>query len=325
MRHILVTGGAGYVGAVVAARLQRSGYSVTVLDNLTQGHREAVPTARLVEADLRDPESLDRILSHDKFDGVVHLASRCLVEESVVNPGLYFRDNIGNGLALLDAMARHRIKAFVLSSSCAVYGNPKQVPIPEDHPLDPINPYGDSKLFLERILKRYQQAHQISSVSLRYFNACGASLDGMLGESHSPETHLIPRIVKAAADAGDPLVVNGNDYETPDGTCIRDYIHVEDIAAAHSAALERLLEGAGGGAWNIGTGSGLSVLDILGWAERVTGNKVPVRFGPRRAGDPSILVANAARARAELKWVPRHSDPKTILTTAWNWFRNRRY
>lgn len=313
------------MGAVVTARLQQAGHSATVVDNLSTGHRAAVSGARLVEADLEDDAALEGIFSTESFAGVVHFASHCRVEESIVHPGKYFRDNVGGSLKLFDAMLRHGVKSLVFSSSCAVYGEPSHVPITEDQPLDPINPYGESKLFVERILKAYERAYGMRSVSLRYFNACGAAVDGRLGESHHPETHLIPLVLRAATDGDYALTLFGDDYQTPDGTCVRDYIHVEDLATAHLAALKRLLEGMGREAYNIGTGNGLSVRQIIESAQRVTGSRVRHTVGPRRDGDPPVLVADASRAKSALGWTPRYSDPETILSTAWNWFRNPRY
>ncbi len=324
MARILVTGGAGYIGSVTTARLSDTRHSATVLDNLSTGHRLAVSSARLVEVDLSEQAALDQVFSHEKFDAVMHFAAHCYVEESVRDPRKYFEGNVGNGLKLLRAMLNHGVRNFILSSTCATYGHPKTIPIREETPQQPINPYGESKLFLERILADYHRAYGIQYVSLRYFNACGASLDGTLGESHDPETHLIPLVLRAAATDFE-LTVYGDDYETPDGTCIRDYIHVEDLAEAHVTALEWLLKGNESRAFNLGTGHGLSVKEIVAAAERITGKTVRRRMGARREGDPPVLVADASRVRNELGWVPRYSDIDTIIRTAWNWFQNPRY
>src|SRR2546425_2863599 len=324
MARILVTGGAGYIGSITTARLSCARHSATVLDNLSTGHRPAVTSAHLVEADLCDSAALDKVFSNEKFDAVMHFASHCYVDESVREPVKYFEGNVGNGLKLLRAMLNHGVRNFILSSTCATYGHPKTIPITEETPQEPINPYGESKLFLERILADYHRAYGVRYVSLRYFNACGASLDGKLGESHDPETHLIPLVLRAAATDFE-LTVYGDDYETSDGTCVRDYVHVEDLAAAHIAALEWLLNGNSSRAFNLGTGQGFSVKEIIACAERITGKKVRRRIGARRDGDPAVLVADASRARRELEWAPHSSDIDTIIRTAWNWFQHPRY
>ncbi|HEV8131750.1 MAG TPA: UDP-glucose 4-epimerase GalE, partial [Acidobacteriota bacterium] len=285
MARILVTGGAGYIGSVATARLLDAKHDVTVIDNLSTGHRLALPSGLLMEADLSDEQALEKLFSAEKFDAVMHFASHCYVEESVKNPRKYFEGNVGNGLKLFGAMLRHGVRNFILSSTCATYGTPDQIPIKEDTPQQPINPYGESKLFLERILTAYDSAFGLRSIFLRYFNACGASLDGKFGESHDPETHLVPRVLRATTGNFE-LTVYGDDYDTPDGSCIRDYIHVEDLATAHLAAVERLLQGKGSGAFNLGAGKGLSVREIIAAAEKVTGRKVCYRIGRRRNGDP---------------------------------------
>ena len=326
MPRVLVTGGAGYIGSVLAARLCALGHSVTVVDNLTTGHRAALDGAcRFVEADLADRRALQAVFSEQKFDGVMHFASHCLVGESVAQPRKYFEDNVGNGLNLFAAMVDFGVGAVVLSSTCAVYGNPQWIPLTEEHPRQPINPYGETKLILEKALHAYGDAYGLRSVSLRYFNACGASLDGTLGESHDPETHLIPLALRAVADGSGELIIYGDDYETPDGTCVRDYIHVEDLASAHIAALARLLGGANSGTYNLGTGEGLSVQEIVLAVERITGRSVRRGVGARRPGDQPVLVANASLTRKELGWVPQHSDVDTVIRTAWDWFQNPRY
>ncbi|HEY2933070.1 MAG TPA: UDP-glucose 4-epimerase GalE [Acidobacteriota bacterium] len=323
MARILVTGGAGYIGSVCSARLREHQHTVTVVDNLSAGHRQAAP-ADLVVMDLADEKALDDVFACGRFDGVMHFASHCYVGESVINPQKYFEDNVGNGMKLFAAMLRHGVLRFVLSSTCATYGNPHFVPITEKHPQQPINPYGESKRMLERILAAYDQAYGMKSVFLRYFNACGASLDGKLGESHDPETHLIPLVLRASGDNFE-LTVFGNDYETPDGTCVRDYVHVEDLAEAHIAAFEKLLSGGETAAYNLGVGHGLSVHEVITAAQKITGRRVKYNIGPRRPGDPAVLVANAELACRELGWTARHSDIETVIKTAWKWFQNPRY
>lgn len=323
MANILVTGGAGYIGSVVTKRLLERKHNVLVLDNLSTGHRESV-TADLVVCDLAHDRGVDEIFATRKLDGVIHFASHAYVGESVTNPRKYYEDNLGNGMRLLAACVRYNVRGFVFSSSCATYGTPIRVPIDEAHPQNPINPYGETKLFIEKMLAAYDRAYGLRYAALRYFNAAGASLDGTLGESHDPETHLIP-LALDAAKGGKQLNVFGTDYETRDGTCVRDYIHIEDLATAHITALERLIDGGSSEAINLGTGHGITVREMIQTVERITGKQVPHTMGPRRAGDPPALVAAADKAREVLGWVPKHSDPETILTTAWRWAQAPRY
>jgi UDP-glucose 4-epimerase len=321
MARILVVGGAGYIGSHMVKMLARAGHEPTTLDNLSTGYRDAVVAGRLVEGDLADRACLDRTFAAGGFEGVMHFASFIQVGESVRDPGKYYRNNVSHTLNLLDAMVAHGVPAFIFSSTAAVFGEPRYVPIDEAHPQAPINPYGASKLMVERMLADYERAHGLRSVALRYFNAAGADPEGALGERHDPETHLIPLVLQAAAGRRAAIQVYGTDYDTPDGTCIRDYIHVEDLCSAHLAALERLAAGAPGAAYNLGNGQGFSVREVIAAAERVTGVPIPVEYAPRRGGDPARLVADARAARAALGWAPRYPGLDTIVAHAWNWER----
>jgi UDP-glucose 4-epimerase len=324
MQPCLVTGGAGYIGSHTVAELARRGYPVIVVDNLSEGHREAVGNVPLEVVDLRDEEALESVFRTHRVDGVIHFASLCYVGVSVTDPRLYFEQNLGNALTLLRVMLRHGVKKFIFSSSCATYGNPIRVPIDESHPQDPVNPYGETKYFVERILRDYDRAYGLRFVALRYFNAAGASLDGRLGESHDPETHLIPRVLQAARNGG-TVDVYGEDYPTPDGSCIRDYIHVEDLATAHVAALEWLSGTDRSDAFNLGTGHGYSVKEMIEAARTITGCAIPIHVAPRRAGDPPALVADAQKACKTMNWKAEHSELETVIGTAWQWELNRRY
>ncbi|RPJ82676.1 MAG: UDP-glucose 4-epimerase GalE [Acidobacteria bacterium] len=324
MQSCLVTGGAGYIGSHTVAELSRRGYRTIVVDDLSEGHREAVPDIPLEVVDLSDEKGLDRVFRTHSVEGVIHFASLCYVGVSVTDPRLYFEQNLGNALTLLRVMLRHGVKKFIFSSSCATYGNPISVPIDESHPQDPVNPYGETKYFVERILRDYDRAYGLRSVALRYFNAAGASLDKRLGESHDPETHLIPRVLQAARNGG-AVDVYGEDYPTPDGSCIRDYIHVEDLATAHVAALEWLSAAGRSDAFNLGTGHGYSVKEVIEAARKITGRSIDMNLAPRRAGDPPALVADAQKAYRTLNWKPEHSQLETIIDTAWQWELKRRY
>ncbi len=324
MQSCLVTGGAGYIGSHTVAELARRSYRAIVVDNLSEGHREAVLDIPLETVDLSDEKGLDRVFEAHQVDGVIHFASLCYVGVSVTDPRVYFEQNLGNALALLRVMLRHGVKKFIFSSSCATYGNPIRVPIDESHPQDPVNPYGETKYFVERILRDYDRAYGLRFVALRYFNAAGASRDTRLGESHDPETHLIPRVLQAAKDGG-TVDVYGEDYPTPDGSCIRDYIHVEDLASAHVAALEWLSAADRSDAFNLGTGHGYSVKEVIEAAKKITGCPIAINLAPRRAGDPPALVADAQKAYRTLNWKPEHSDLSTIIETAWKWELKRRY
>ena len=316
---ILVTGGAGYVGSVVAEELVEQGHDVLVLDNLQQGHRGAVPGgAEFVSADICEPASLEAVLRCHEFDAVMHMAAETVVEFSLADPWRYFQNNVVGGLNLLEAMRRHQVPKLVFSSSAAVYGEPESTPILEEHPKAPLNAYGESKLMFERILSWYGRAYGLKHVSLRYFNAAGASK--LLGEYHRPETHLIPNILRAALNGATPVSLFGTDYPTKDGTAIRDYVHVVDIARAHLLALERL-DSFSGRAYNLGNGEGYSVLEVVQTARKVTAIDIPVRAGARRPGDPAVLVASSSLAKAELGWKPRFLELSSIIESAWIWMK----
>lgn len=318
--RILVTGGAGYIGSHAVRHFLARGHDVRVYDNLSMGHRRAVPADRLIEADLAEAHRLDQVLVEHRTEAVVHFAASAFVGESVTNPAKYYRNNLVNTLTLLDALRRHGVQRFVFSSTCATYGVPLTVPITENEPQKPINPYGNGKLAVEFALADYSAAYGWGFAALRYFNAAGAAPDGSIGEDHKPETHLIPLVLQAAAGQRQAIQVFGTDYPTPDGTCVRDYIHVDDLAEAHLLALEKLSPGVAL-KLNLGTGRGYSVREVIRVAEEVTGKKVPVQEGPRRSGDPPVLVAAADRARRELGWTPKYAELRPIVETAWNWHR----
>jgi UDP-glucose-4-epimerase GalE len=317
--RVLVTGGAGYIGSQTAKALARAGYEVVVLDNFVTGHPEAVKWGPLIEGNLGDKELLAKIFREQRIEAVLHFAASLLVGESMTDPQKYFWNNVVNTLVLLDVMKASRVKHIVFSSSAAVYGSPEKVPIPEDHSMRPVSPYGDSKLSMERAIRWYGVAYGLSGVSLRYFNAAGADLDGELGEEHDPESHLIPLVVKAALRQRPEVGIFGTDYPTPDGTAIRDYIHVVDLADAHVRALEYLAAGGATTELNLGTGEGHSVREVVGAVGKLCGGQVPAKDAPRRAGDPPVLVADPEKARQLLKWRPQHSDLDTIIQSAWKW------
>ena len=315
--NLLVTGGAGYIGSVVASELIRAGHLVAVIDNLSKGHRGSVPAeAEFHEADLADRDYLFRLFQRRRFDGVMHFAAYIEAGESMQAPQLYFRNNSVNTLNLLEAMIEAGTARIVFSSTAALYGNPERVPIEEDDALRPTNPYGESKLIVERMLCWFHQTRGLRYASLRYFNAAGAT--GQRGENHKPETHLIPRLLRVALGRAESIGIFGTDYPTPDGTCIRDYIHVSDLASAHLLALEalqtrdRLI-------YNLGNGRGFSILEVIEAARRVTGHPIPALESERRPGDPAILVAGSNRIRSELGWKPRHDSLDEIIGTAWEW------
>jgi UDP-glucose 4-epimerase len=317
--NVLVVGGAGYIGSHMVKHLLRAGIDTTTLDNLSTGYRDAIVGGTLVEGDCSDPALLDRVLGSRRFDAVMHFASCIQVGESVRDPAKYYANNVVSTLVLLDTMRRHGVGRFVFSSAAAVYGNPRTTPIPEEHPKEPINPYGRTKWVVEQVLDDYDRAYGMKSVRLRYFNAAGADPDGKLGERHVPETHLIPLVLQAASGRREAITVFGRDYATPDGTCIRDYVHVEDLCDAHLLALRRLAAGGGSAAYNLGNGLGFSVKEVIGVARWVTGREIPVRYGERRDGDPPVLVADAARAKSELGWKPGLFELETIVRHAWAW------
>jgi UDP-glucose 4-epimerase len=316
---VLVVGGAGYIGSHMVKMLLDRGHEPVVYDSLVAGYRDAVLGGTFVEADLADAGALDRVFIAHRFDGVMHFASFIQVGESVREPAKYYRNNITNTLNLLDAMHRHGAGNFIFSSTAAIFGEPDYVPIDERHPRRPINPYGFSKFAIEQILADYDRAYGIRSVCLRYFNAAGADPDGRIGERHEPETHLVPLVLQAASGRRANIQVFGQDYDTPDGTCIRDYIHIIDLCEAHLLALDRLHAGAPSAAYNLGNGNGFSVKEVIDTAERVTGMRIARVYGERRAGDPARLVAEAKLARAELAWRPRFDRLDTIVRHAWAW------
>ena len=320
--NILVTGGAGYIGAITTWELVRAGYSVVVLDNLSKGHRSALPPdVPFVEGDIGDPVVVEEIINAHEIDRVIHFAAFSLVGESVEQPWLYFGNNLIKGIRLIETCVLNGVKNFVLSSTAAVYGDPIQVPIPETHPLMPKNPYGFSKLGLENLLESYHQTHDLNVAFLRYFNAAGADAGGEIGEDHDPETHLVPIIFQTALKKREKLYVYGGDYDTPDGTAIRDYIHVTDLARAHIAVLNKMDEGLKHHAYNLGIGRGYSVLEVLKEAQEVCGLEIPYEITERRAGDPPILVADSRRFAKELDWQPEYGALTEILQTAWQWHR----
>jgi UDP-glucose 4-epimerase len=317
MANILVTGGAGYVGSVCCSQLLARGHSIVVVDDLSTGFREAVPPgASFYELDLADRQEIAAVFREKKIDAVFHFAAKALVPESVINPGVFFHENVAGGITFLEAVREAGVSKFVFSSSAAVYGEPRSVPIRESYENNPTNAYGETKLMLERALAWYARAYHWTVVSFRYFNAAGAT-DGF-GERHQPETHIIPLLLQAAAHETDGFTLYGTDYDTSDGTCVRDYVHVLDIAAAHILALD-LPEGSGIRVYNIGCGRPYSVREVIAAVEEVTGRKIPVRHGPRRAGDPAVLCADPEKLMRELDWQPRFSDLDTIIGSAWEW------
>ncbi|HAS53284.1 MAG: UDP-glucose 4-epimerase GalE [Nitrospirae bacterium GWC2_57_13] len=316
---ILVTGGAGYIGSHVVKQLGEYGHDILVYDNLSKGHRNAVLHGRLVIADLADAQTLDQTFVDFRPDAVMHFAAFIEVAESVREPAKYYRNNTGNTLALLESILRHDVRTFIFSSTAAVYGTPGSVPIPETAPLKPINPYGRSKFFVEEALQDLSASQGLKYISLRYFNAAGADEQGRIGERHEPESHLIPLTLKTAKGVRESISIYGTDYPTPDNTCIRDYIHVDDLAAAHILALEYLAEGSGSDIFNCGYGHGYSVKEVLEMAKKVTGFDFKVDVSGRRTGDPPLLVADSAKMRKQLNWKPRHDDLEYIIRTAWNW------
>ncbi len=316
---ILVTGGAGYIGSHTAKVLASSGHTPVVLDNFTYGHDWAVKWGPLERGDLGDVDFLKGVFTRHSIDAVIHFAANAYVGESMTHPRKYFRNNTVNTLNLLDTMIDRGVTSFVFSSTCATYGVPSRVPIDETHLQTPVNPYGESKLMVEKILRWYGEAYGLRSVALRYFNAAGADPDGEIGEDHDPETHLIPLVIDAARGTRPPVSVFGTDYPTPDGTAIRDYIHVMDLASAHVGALDYLRQGGATTAINLGTGTGRSVREVVQAVEAVSGRAVPTVFSPRRAGDPPALVANPQKAKETLGWSARYTDLATIIEHAWKW------
>jgi len=318
MQSILVVGGAGYIGSHMVKFLARAGYRVVVLDNLSTGHADAVRYGELIVGDMADTALLDRLFHSHRFDAVMHFAAFSLVGESVDDPGKYYRNNVANTLNLLDAMVRHQVRHFVFSSTAATFGEPRSDRIDESHPQKPINPYGRSKLMVEHLLADYDAAYGLKSVCLRYFNAAGADPEGELGERHNPETHLIPLVLQAASGRRSHIHVFGTDYDTPDGSCLRDYIHVQDLCSAHQLALQWLQEHQQSKHFNLGNGDGYSVLDVIETARKVTGKEIPVLISDRRPGDPARLVADATLAQQQLGWKPEYPDLADMIAHAWN-------
>lgn len=317
--RVLITGGAGYIGSHMVKLLLSADIEVVILDDLSGGHRDAVVGGEFVMGDIADRALVERTLRLRRFDAIMHFASFIQVGESVSDPSKYYRNNLAGTLSLLDTAVACGVKQFVFSSSAAIFGEPKYTPIDENHPTQPLSPYGYSKLAIERVLADYDRAYGLRSICLRYFNAAGADPDGERGETHEPETHLIPLILQAASGRRSCVKIFGDDYPTPDGTCVRDYVHVVDLCEAHLLALEYLKRTQRSAAYNLGNSRGYSVTEVIGAAERIVGHRVPVERNERRPGDPAILVADSARAKAELGWRPRFDDIETIVRHAWRW------
>ncbi len=320
---ILVTGGAGYIGSHTCKVLAQAHLIPVTYDNLIYGHPWAVKWGPLEVGDLADRSRLDQVIETYKPTAVVHFAAFAYVGESVTDPGKYYRNNVAGTLTLLEAMRDHGIPYIVFSSTCATYGQPQTIPIPETHVQRPINPYGTSKLMVEQILQDFDKAHGIKSICLRYFNAAGADPEGEVGEAHDPETHLIPIVLDVAAGTRSHMTINGSDYDTSDGTCIRDYIHVMDLAQAHVLALKALTSGSSSRHYNLGNGQGFSVKQVIETAQTVTQREIPVQMGPRRPGDPPCLVGDASSISRELGWTPYYTRLSSIIETAWNWTQKR--
>jgi UDP-glucose 4-epimerase len=322
MPRVLVTGGAGYIGSVTAHLLKRRGYDVVIVDDLSRGHEHNIRGLPFHKLHLAETEELADVLRSEAVDAVIHFAGYIAVGESTRKPELYFLINDGGSASLLSAMEQAKVKRLVFSSTAAVYGTPKIAAITEELPFDPVSPYGETKVSVEKMLKWLDSCSGLRSVILRYFNACGSDPDSGLGEEHEPETHLIPLLLRAIA-TGKPVTIFGNDYDTPDGTCIRDYVHVTDLAEAHVVAIERLLAGGPSDVFNVGTGTGQSVLEVIRAVEQVTGRKVPHEIGPRREGDSAVLVANSDKLKRTLGWKPKFTEMKDIVATAWQFEQKR--
>ncbi len=324
MRNILVTGGAGYIGSHVVKALGEKGDAVVVYDNLSKGHQDAVLLGKLVVGDLGDTKLLDQTVKESRPDAVLHFAAFIEVGESVSNPIKYYQNNVANTLSLLTVLVKHQVNKFIFSSSAAVYGNPEKVPITENEKINPINPYGQSKAFVERVLRDLSTAIGFRHVSLRYFNAAGADSESRIGEQHNPESHLIPLILKAAKGERQSIRVYGTDYPTPDGTCIRDYIHVEDLVDAHLLSLQHLLEGGKSDYFNCGYGHGYSVKEVIDVARKITGKSFVIEETDRRAGDPPMLVADSSKLKLKLNWKPKHDSLDYIVKSAWEWEKKQK-
>jgi UDP-glucose 4-epimerase len=318
---ILVVGGAGYIGSHMVVTLSEENHDIVVFDDLSGGRAEAVLAGKLVIGSTADPELLDRLFSRENFEAVMHFASFIQVGESVANPAKYYRNNVCSTIELLDAMVRHGVRNFIFSSTAAIFGQPEYVPIDEAHRKEPINPYGRSKWMIEQVLSDYDAAYGLKSICLRYFNAAGADPRARIGELHDPETHLIPLLLQAASGRRESAQVFGRDYDTPDGTCIRDYIHILDLCTAHSLALQHLARNGSSGAYNLGNGNGFSVQQVIETVQSVTGRRLAIVDAPRRTGDPARLVADSALAREQLGWSPNHADLHGIVADAWKWER----
>jgi UDP-glucose-4-epimerase GalE len=322
---ILVVGGAGYIGSHMCKYLARKGHTPIVLDNLIYGHREAVKWGPFIEGSIENKDILDLIFSRYVIDAVIHFAAFAYVGESVTDPGKYYENNVAATISLLEGMRKKNIMKFIFSSTCATYGDPIEIPITETHPQNPINPYGKSKVMVEQILDDYENAYGLNFISLRYFNAAGADPDGEIGEDHDPETHLIPLILQTALGKRSEITVFGDDYPTNDGTCIRDYIHVTDLAQAHLLALENMMDGSPGGKYNLGNCDGTSVKQVIDMAREITGRKIRLKIADRRPGDPAILIGSSDKAIKEFGWKPQFADLKSIIKTAWLWHKNNPY
>lgn len=320
--NILVVGGAGYIGSHMCKYLSQNNYTPVVLDNLIYGHKEAVKWGPLYAGAMEDKSLLNRIFAEHEIAAVMHFAAFAYVGESVTAPDKYYRNNVASTLSLLEAMQENDISRFIFSSTCATYGEPTEIPMSENHPQVPINPYGRTKLMVEQILDDFDVAFGLKSVILRYFNAAGADPDGEIGEDHNPETHLIPLVLQVAAGQRESIQIFGDDYPTKDGTCIRDYIHINDLAQAHLLALNKLMDGFPGGKYNLGNGDGYSVTQVIESARRITGRPIPAKVVERRAGDPAVLIGSSKKASEKLNWQPQFADLDAIIETAWKWHKN---
>lgn len=319
----MVAGGAGYIGSHMVLYLLDKGYNPIVYDNLSEGHREAVLGGTFIEGDLSDKTKLNEVFKSYDISAVMHFAASCYVGESVTNPAKYYKNNVVTTLNLLDTMIENNIDKFIFSSTCATYGLPQYLPLTETHPQSPVNPYGNTKLAVELILKDYAKAYDLKSVAFRYFNAAGADPQGRIGEAHDPETHLIPNVIKSALGVGEPLKIFGDDYDTPDGTCVRDYIHVLDLAQAHLLGLEKLFEGHKSDFFNLGNGEGYSNKQVIETVEKISQRKVEYSFAPRREGDPPTLIGSSKKAFEQLNWKPEYASLDKIVETAWNWHKKQ--
>jgi UDP-glucose 4-epimerase len=320
--NILVTGGAGYIGSHVVKILLNQGHQVVTLDNLQKGYKEAVTGGKFIEADLADQKLLNEIMQKNEIEAVIHLAADSLVGESMEKPGKYYRNNFANGINLLEAMVKNEVKNIVFSSTAAVYGEPDEIPIKENNKTEPTSTYGESKLFFEKALRRYDDVYGIKYTSLRYFNAAGADPEAEIGEAHDPETHLIPIVLQTALGIRDKIYIFGDDYSTRDGSCIRDYIHVSDLAAAHLLAVEALASGRESAVYNLGNGEGYSVKEVIKTVKEITGKDFEVEVSDRRAGDPAVLIASSEKIQKELDWQPEFPELEKIISTAWQWHKS---